>query len=368
MNLDQKKMEKKESSLERDSEKGTLLDKTIKINFYDGKIVDIKRKDLSWFSSGSQSIVYTLELENTDLVVKVFTTGITDNKDLFRRIKTIRKRIKRLESVPDSFKIRTIPVGQGYIYAENLEEDFEGEDRYFPFLVFNFVDGITLEDYLRNDDSICSEKRCKALESLRDILCAIERLGLIHCDLYPENFLVDKEGTLYLIDLESGGILQFEKDKPMEKWIHLPLVKGRKGYFCFPPEATDGNFFHFDKWNALYLVFLTLFKQHPLSFMRRIDHVALAELKKVTKHKKNEWPPVIKNKDKIELYLYEKNSEYDIESLRSTINDYLGKTYSQFSEILIKMYIIGLNRIDSRPSFCNDIKPIIMEIIKHARE
>ncbi|MHA2297992.1 MAG: lipopolysaccharide kinase InaA family protein [Candidatus Hodarchaeales archaeon] len=319
-----------------------------------------------WFSSGSQSIIYKWLYNDECYIVKVFTAGSATN-EIFRRIKIIRQRIRKIKDIPVPFPIieRTLPLAQGYIYAEELEEDFEGVVSFFPFLVFNYIEGVTLQDYLRNEDDHCSMRRCRVLEGFIDLLCVIEKAGLVHCDLYPENFLVDNESKMYLIDLESAGIQFIEDGISKKSWLFRPLVRGRRGYFCYPPEMIKDELLFFDRWQYMYLVFRILFKNwHPLHFLKRIDFPALEALYKATKHKDNQWPPEFKKKKRIEPFL---NSEPNAEQFRIMINQFLGDKYPDFAHLLIQTYITGLKEGKKRPTMCKDIKPVIKEIVDFVR-
>jgi len=97
---------------------------------------------------------------------------------------------------------KDIPMPPVFDYFE------EDEDTY---LVMDFIKGQTLTSWIskiykeRSWMHLLSSERLQLLDQLLKILDIIGRLhkkGYIHRDITPENFLVDKKGRVFLIDME----------------------------------------------------------------------------------------------------------------------------------------------------------------------
>ncbi len=82
---------------------------------------------------------------------------------------------------------------------QNIVQVFElGESNGKPFIALEFVDGVTLEAWLQQ-----SQTQTRILEvfiELANALEAVHGAGLLHRDLKPENVMINKTGTLKLMD------------------------------------------------------------------------------------------------------------------------------------------------------------------------
>ena len=78
-----------------------------------------------------------------------------------------------------------------------------GEDHGVMFLVMDFVDGYSLENYLRHrtDNPMAEKTIIKIILSLTQALSAAHNDGVIHRDLKPANIMLTRQGRLRLTDL-----------------------------------------------------------------------------------------------------------------------------------------------------------------------
>lgn len=85
----------------------------------------------------------------------------------------------------------------------NFIENEEG-----VFLIMEYVDGVTLEDYIHKQTGLIVEDRAKPM--IRELLDAFRHAhsqGIIHCDIKPSNILVDKDNHIKILDFGIARIL-----------------------------------------------------------------------------------------------------------------------------------------------------------------
>ena len=105
----------------------------------------------------------------------------------------------------------------------------EGGDQ---FLVMEFIEGQTLDMVIpllfnnKNWDQIENKIRIQILDYLLQVIHLIGRLhqkGLIHRDITPANFMLDKKNNLFLIDMELAYSMK-------NKFPSIPFELGTYGY------------------------------------------------------------------------------------------------------------------------------------------
>jgi serine/threonine-protein kinase len=69
-----------------------------------------------------------------------------------------------------------------------------------PYLVFEYIEGATLKEILRNRGPLTPEQTVALAEQVGDALDAAHRAGIIHRDIKPDNLLVGKDGRVHLAD------------------------------------------------------------------------------------------------------------------------------------------------------------------------
>ncbi len=67
------------------------------------------------------------------------------------------------------------------------------------YIVMEFVDGVSLK-FVREATKVGVRAKVKLLAEAADALAAVHAAGFIHRDINPNNFLVDRENTVKLID------------------------------------------------------------------------------------------------------------------------------------------------------------------------
>ena len=78
--------------------------------------------------------------------------------------------------------------------------DFE-QDRDFPFLVLEFINGPSLAELIAQSGRIQARRVVPIMRQLVDALSAAHRLGIVHRDIKPANVLLNRDGDAKLADL-----------------------------------------------------------------------------------------------------------------------------------------------------------------------
>jgi len=88
----------------------------------------------------------------------------------------------------------------------------------FLYHVCEPITGIPLAQWMKNNPSPTLEQVNVILKQMIDALRSLQRMDIVHCDLKPDNFLIDADNKLTLIDYGSCKIGCFEEvagDRPL---------------------------------------------------------------------------------------------------------------------------------------------------------
>jgi len=69
-----------------------------------------------------------------------------------------------------------------------------------PFLVMDYIDGQTLDDYLYGRGQLSEEETVRLLGPVADALDYAHKVGVVHRDVKPGNVMIAKDGTPYVLD------------------------------------------------------------------------------------------------------------------------------------------------------------------------
>lgn len=108
------------------------------------------------------------------------------------------------------------------------------ENEYGVFLIMEYIDGITLEDYISKKNGLIVEE--KAYPMMMEILSAFSyahQRGIVHRDIKPSNIFLDKEGHIKVMDF---GIAQIMSEVDCSKTGN---VAGTPAYMS--PEQVYGH-------------------------------------------------------------------------------------------------------------------------------
>jgi serine/threonine protein kinase len=108
---------------------------------------------------------------------------------------------------------------------------FEADEQQgHPYLVFEYVQGQTLAEYLRSKGALGARDACALLLGVLDALRAAHAMGIVHRDLKPSNILVDGDGRARVMDFGIAARITDTGDG---------AIVGTPGYMS--PEAARGG-------------------------------------------------------------------------------------------------------------------------------
>ncbi len=76
----------------------------------------------------------------------------------------------------------------------------QGEDRGRPYIVMEYVEGLTLRQVIATQAPLSPEKALSYIEPVVKALAAAHEVGLVHCDVKPENVLISDRGVVKVAD------------------------------------------------------------------------------------------------------------------------------------------------------------------------
>ncbi len=136
------------------------------------------------------------------------------------------------------------------------------DDNDTSYYVMDFIDGESLSARLHREQRPLTETEvCSLLPQVLDGLQTLHAERIWHLDLKPANIMVDREGTVVLIDLGASKQLQTADGVSVSTSSAMAYTQGYA-----PPEQMDQHFERFGPWTDLYAIGATLF--HLLTLQR----------------------------------------------------------------------------------------------------
>ena len=88
------------------------------------------------------------------------------------------------------------------------------EENGTAYIVMEYLSGPTLQEYEKEHKGKSSEKQAEILlEPVINALAYIHSIGIVHCDISPDNLIFNKEGQLKLIDFGAAKNKKKEKEE-----------------------------------------------------------------------------------------------------------------------------------------------------------
>ena len=112
------------------------------------------------------------------------------------------------------------------------------EENGTAYIVMEYVSGMTLREYEKKKGKISEAESYKLLQPIVKALSYLHSMGIVHCDISPDNLIFDKENNLKLIDFGAaklGEQQREEKKKDNQKETYY------KGSYTPPEQYYDVN-------------------------------------------------------------------------------------------------------------------------------
>lgn len=171
--------------------------------------------------AGGMSTVWKAydNVNNRDVAVKILNDSLSARGEEVRALKLEERRME---------EIRHPGIVQAY--------DFDNVDGQW-YIVMEYVDGYTFSDYLIRRHRVPEADCLLIAQSVASALSyAWNDHGIVHCDLKPENLMINSEGTIKILDLGVSYRYQFKEDGEQELASH---ITGTPAYIS--PEQVLGN-------------------------------------------------------------------------------------------------------------------------------
>ena len=117
------------------------------------------------------------------------------------------------------------------------------------YLVMEYVDGITLKEYIKEHGPIAGERVLQMIHPVIKALSAIHKTGIIHRDISPDNILVNQKEELVLIDFGSARAERQTMTQSM-------TVLFKRGY---TPEEQYRGRGNWGAWSDVYSLCVTMY-------------------------------------------------------------------------------------------------------------
>ena len=165
-------------------------------------------------SSGNFAVVFKMTDGDKCYAVKCFIKEQEGRAEAYRQI------CDYLKHTPSPYMVRT-----DYLEKE-LFVDNNSNDTEFPVLLMDWVDGMTLDNYMksiRHDEA----KRVRLADEFRQLTFWLMGQEFAHGDLKPDNIIVTADGHLVLVDYDGMFVPSMQGSQARELGTPLYRFKGR---------------------------------------------------------------------------------------------------------------------------------------------
>lgn len=132
---------------------------------------------------GGQKMVYKATRQDNSVVALKIISNSSDPRVL-QEIDVVKK--LSLKSIPRILE-------HGVAHDELIDEDV-------LYIVEEFIDGISMRDYLNSGNKMNLTNAFKLLKTLLEIECQLEENHILHRDINPNNIILGHDKDIYLID------------------------------------------------------------------------------------------------------------------------------------------------------------------------
>jgi serine/threonine protein kinase len=182
-----------------------------------------KYKVLERLGAGGMGSVYLCEhkLMRRRVAVKVLPTAKADDPSSLERFQREARCVAALDHI-------------NIVRAYDIDQDDK-----LHFLVMEFVDGSSLQEIIKKFGPMSVERAAHYMyQSALGLQHAHEKAGLVHRDIKPGNILVDRTGTVKILDMGLARFFHDEEDILTKKYDENVL--GTADYLA-PEQALDSH-------------------------------------------------------------------------------------------------------------------------------
>jgi len=105
------------------------------------------------------------------------------------------RRVQQEITLVNSLNLNNVPhiIESGVVYDDSISEDV-------LYIIEEYLDGISLRDWLNSGNRFNLKQAYDVLHTILDIEIELEKNGILHRDINPNNIILAKDGNTYLID------------------------------------------------------------------------------------------------------------------------------------------------------------------------
>ena len=93
----------------------------------------------------------------------------------------------------------------------SVKDFFEGNGT--AYIVMEYVSGMTLREYEKKKGKVSEAESYKLLQPIVKALSYLHSMGIVHCDISPDNLIFDKENNLKLIDFGAAKLGERQREE-----------------------------------------------------------------------------------------------------------------------------------------------------------
>ena len=139
---------------------------------------------------GSVWLAEDTQLDNKPFAIKMLPSILVSNKRAYRQLKDEALVAMKLTH-PNIVTLRAFEENNGN-----------------PFLVMDYVEGESLDDYLADKGKLSEEEIIRVLHPIAAALDYAHAKGVVHRDVKPGNVMIAKDGTPYILDFGIAREIQ----------------------------------------------------------------------------------------------------------------------------------------------------------------
>lgn len=200
-----------------------------------GKILGGRYELIEKTGGGGMAVVYKAKchLLKRYVAVKILRPDLVDNEEFVNRFK---RESQAAASLSHPNIVNMYDVGQ--------EDDIH-------YIVMEYVDGMTLKEYIQNEGRLTSEEAVRIASQICSALHHAHENNIVHRDIKPQNILINKDGTAKVADF---GIARAVTSSTVT--MAGANVIGSVHYFS--PEQAKGGYV--DKKSDIYSLGIVLYE------------------------------------------------------------------------------------------------------------
>lgn len=230
-----------------------------------GKVIHERYELIDVIGSGGMAVVYKAldRLMNRNVAFKILKNSLKYDNEIVEKFAA---EAKASASLSHQNIVTIYDVGQ-----------YEGLD----FIVMEYIDGITLKEYINENKPIKWQTACKIAIQIAEALAVAHEHGIIHRDIKPHNILINKENVAKVADF--GIARAVSSDTVVAGGSALGSV-----YYISPEQARGG---YVDQTSDIYSLGVVLYEMLTGALPIDGDNAVSIALKKLEEEPVN--PKVI---------------------------------------------------------------------------